>query len=103
MKKAFKDSIFLALKFVLVKMVMGMGAQMILFLVLMVLVIIAIPVVIILAIVNEHIFDSSVWAIPVVMLVSVAAIIPAYVSWITNLAYVDNLEEIYVDRFLIEE
>lgn len=103
MKKAFKDSIFLALKFVLVKMVMGMGAQMILFLVLMVLVIIAIPVVIILAIVNEHIFDSSVWAIPVVMLVSVAAIIPAYVSWITNLAYVDNLEEIYVDKFLIEE
>ena len=103
MKKAFKDSIFLALKFVLVKMVMGMGAQMILFLVLMVLAIIAIPVVIILAIVNEHIFDSSVWAIPVVMLVSVAAIIPAYVSWITNLAYVDNLEEIYVDKFLIEE
>ena len=103
MKKAFKDSIFLALKFVLVKMVMGMAAQMILFLVLMVLVIIAIPVVIILAIVNEHIFDSSVWAIPVVMLVSVAAIIPAYVSWITNLAYVDNLEEIYVDKFLIEE
>lgn len=103
MKKAFKDSIFLALKFVLVKMVMGMGAQMILFLVLMVLVIIAIPVVIILAMVNEHIFDSSVWAIPVVMLVSVAAIIPAYVSWITNLAYVDNLEEIYVDKFLIEE
>ena len=103
MKIAFKDSIFLALKFVLVKMVMGMGAQMILFLVLMVLAIIAIPVVIILAIVNEHIFDSSVWAIPVVMLVSVAAIIPAYVSWITNLAYVDNLEEIYVDKFLIEE
>ena len=103
MKKAFKDSIFLALKFVLVKMVMGMAAQMILFLVLMVLAIIAIPVVIILAIVNEHIFDSSVWAIPVVMLVSVAAIIPAYVSWITNLAYVDNLEEIYVDKFLIEE
>lgn len=103
MKKAFKDSIFLALKFVLVKMVMGMGAQMILFLVLMVLAIIAIPVVIILAIVNEHIFDSSVWAIPVVMLVSVAAIIPAYVSWITNLAYVDNLEEIYVDKFLLEE
>lgn len=103
MKKAFKDSIFLALKFVLVKMVMEMGAQMILFLVLMVLAIIAIPVVIILAIVNEHIFDSSVWAIPVVMLVSVAAIIPAYVSWITNLAYVDNLEEIYVDKFLIEE
>ena len=102
MKIAFKDSIFLALKFVLVKMVMGMGAQMILFLVLMVLAIIAIPVVIILAIVNEHIFDSSVWAIPVVMLVSVAAIIPAYVSWITNLAYVDNLEEIYVDKFLIE-
>ena len=103
MKKAFKDSIFLALKFILVGMVTGMGAQMILFLVLMVLVIIAIPVVIILAIVNEHIFDSSVWAIPVVMLVSVAAIIPAYVSWITNLAYVDNLEEIYVDKFLIEE
>lgn len=103
MKKAFKDSIFLALKFVLVGMVTGMGAQMILFLVLMVLAIIAIPVVIILAIVNEHIFDSSVWAIPVVMLVSVAAIIPAYVSWITNLAYVDNLEEIYVDKFLIEE
>ena len=103
MKKAFKDSIFLALKFVLVKMVMGMGAQMILFLVLMVLAIIAIPVVIVLAMVNEHIFDSSVWAIPVVMLVSVAAIIPAYVSWITNLAYVDNLEEIYVDKFLIEE
>lgn len=103
MKKAFKDSIFLALKFVLVKMVMGMGAQMILFLVLMVLAIIAIPVVIVLAMVNEHIFDSSVWAIPVVMLVSVAAIIPAYVSWITNLAYVDNLEEIYVDKFLMEE
>lgn len=103
MKRAFKDSIFLALKFVLVKMVMGMGAQMILFLVLMVLAIIAIPVVIILAIVNEHIFDSSIWAIPVVMLVSVVAIIPAYVSWITNLAYVDNLEEIYVDKFLIEE
>ena len=103
MKKAFKDSIFLALKFILVGMVTGMGAQMILFLVLMVLAIIAIPVVIILAMVNEHIFDSSVWAIPVVMLVSVAAIIPAYVRWITNLAYVDNLEEIYVDKFLIEE
>ena len=103
MKKAFKDSIFLALKFVLVGMVTGMGAQMILFLVLMVLAIIAIPVVIILAMVNEHMFDSSVWAIPVVMLVSVVAIIPAYVRWITNLAYVDNLEEIYVDKFLIEE
>lgn len=103
MKKAFKDSIFLALKFVLVGMVMGMGAQMILFLLLMVLAIIAIPVVIILAMVNEHMFDSSVWAIPVVMLVSVVAIIPAYVRWITNLAYVDNLEEIYVDKFLIEE
>lgn len=103
MKKAFKDSIFLALKFILVGMVTGMGAQMILFLVLMVLAIIAIPVVIILAMVNEHIFDSSVWAIPVVMLVSVVAIIPAYVRWITNLAYVDNLEEIYVDKFLIEE
>lgn len=103
MKKAFKDSIFLALKFILVGMVTGMGAQIILCLLLMVLAIIAIPVIIILAIVNEHIFDSSVWAIPVVMLVSVAAIIPAYVSWITNLAYVDNLEEIYVDRFLIEE
>ena len=103
MKKAFKDSIFLALKFILVGMVTGMGAQMILFLVLMVLAIIAIPVVIILAMVNEHMFDSSVWAIPVVMLVSVVAIIPAYVRWITNLAYVDNLEEIYVDKFLIEE
>ena len=103
MKKAFKDSIFLALKFILVGMVTGMGAQMILFLVLMVLAIIAIPVVIILAMVNEHIFDSSVWTIPVVMLVSVVAIIPAYVRWITNLAYVDNLEEIYVDKFLIEE
>ncbi len=103
MKKAFKDSIFLALKFILVGMVTGMGAQMILILVLMVLAIIAIPVVIILAMVNEHIFDSSVWAIPVVMLVSVVAIIPAYVRWITNLAYVDNLEEIYVDKFLIEE
>ena len=103
MKKAFKDSIFLALKFILVGMVTGMGAQMILFLVLMVLAIIAIPVVIILAMVNEHIFDSSVWASPVVMLVSVVAIIPAYVRWITNLAYVDNLEEIYVDKFLIEE
>lgn len=103
MKKAFKDSIFLALKFVLVGMVTGMGAQMILFLLLMVLAIIAIPVVIILAMVNEHMFDSSVWAIPVVMLVSVVAIIPAYVRWITNLAYVDNLEEIYVDKFLIEE
>lgn len=103
MKKAFKDSIFLALKFVLVGMVTGMGAQMILFLLLMVLAIIAIPVVIILAMVNEHMFDSSVWAIPVVMLVAVVAIIPAYVRWITNLAYVDNLEEIYVDKFLIEE
>lgn len=103
MKKAFKDSIFLALKFILVGMVTGMGAQMILILVLMVLAIIAIPVVIILAMVNEHMFDSSVWAIPVVMLVSVVAIIPAYVRWITNLAYVDNLEEIYVDKFLIEE
>lgn len=103
MKKAFKDSIFLALKFVLVGMVTGMGAQMILFLLLMVLAIIAIPVVIILAMLNEHMFDSSVWAIPVVMLVSVVAIIPAYVRWITNLAYVDNLEEIYVDKFLIEE
>lgn len=103
MKKAFKDSIFLALKFILVGMVTGMGAQIILWLLLMVLAIIAIPVVIILAMVNEHIFDSSVWAIPVVMLVSVVAIIPAYVRWITNLAYVDNLEEIYVDKFLIEE
>lgn len=103
MKKAFKDSIFLALKFILVGMVTGMGAQIILCLLLMVLAIIAIPVVIILAMVNEHIFDSSVWAIPVVMLVSVVAIIPAYVRWITNLAYVDNLEEIYVDKFLIEE
>lgn len=103
MKKTFKDSIFLALKFILVGMVTGMGAQMILILVLMVLAIIAIPVVIILAMVNEHMFDSSVWAIPVVMLVSVVAIIPAYVRWITNLAYVDNLEEIYVDKFLIEE
>lgn len=103
MKKAFKDSIFLALKFILVGMVTGMGAQIILCLLLMVLAIIAIPVVIILAMVNEHMFDSSVWAIPVVMLVSVVAIIPAYVRWITNLAYVDNLEEIYVDKFLIEE
>ncbi len=103
MKKAFKDSIFLALKFILVGMVTGMGAQIILCLLLMVLAIIAIPVVIILAMVNEHMFDSSVWAIPVVMLVSIVAIIPAYVRWITNLAYVDNLEEIYVDKFLIEE
>ena len=103
MKKVFKDSIFLALKFILVGMVTGMGAQIILCLLLMVLAIIAIPVVIILAMVNEHMFDSSVWAIPVVMLVSVVAIIPAYVRWITNLAYVDNLEEIYVDKFLIEE
>lgn len=103
MKKAFKDSIFLALKFILVGMVTGMGAQIILCLLLMVLAIIAIPVVIILAMVNEHMFDSSLWAIPVVMLVSVVAIIPAYVRWITNLAYVDNLEEIYVDKFLIEE
>ena len=103
MKKAFKDSIFLALKFIIFGMVTGMGAQIILCLLLMVLAIIAIPVVIILAMVNEHMFDSSVWAIPVVMLVSVVAIIPAYVRWITNLAYVDNLEEIYVDKFLIEE
>lgn len=103
MKKAFKDSIFVALKFVLVGMVTGTAGQLIMFIALMVLAVIAIPFVILLAIWNEHIFDSTAAAIPVVMLGAVVAIIPAYLRWITNLAYIDCLEEVYVDKFLIEE
>lgn len=103
MKKAFKDSIFVALKFVLVGMVTGTAGQLIMFIVLMVLAVIAIPFVILLAIWNEHIFDSATAAIPFVMLGAVVAIVPAYLRWITNLAYIDCLEEVYVDKFLIEE
>ena len=103
MKKAFKDSIFVALKFVLVGMVTGIAGQLIMFIVLMVLAVIAIPFVILLAIWNEHIFDSATAAIPFVMLGAVVAIVPAYLRWITNLAYIDCLEEVYVDKFLIEE
>ncbi len=100
MKRAFKDSMFVALKFILVTIVTGIAGQV---LTLLALAIIAIPFVIILVSWNEYILNSMALAIPVVMICAVVAIIPAYIRWITNLAYVDCLEEVYVDKFLIEE
>lgn len=103
MKIAFKDSMFVALKFILVSMVTGIAGQVLTLLALMILAIIAIPFVIILVFLNENILNSTALAIPVVMICAVVAIIPAYIRWITNLAYIDCLEEVYVDKFLIEE
>ena len=103
MKKSFKDAIFVALKFILVNMVTGMAGQLILMVALMILVIIAIPIVVVLVVIDENILSSVGLVFPVVMVCALVGIIPAYIRWITQLAYMDNLEEVYVDKFLIEE
>lgn len=102
MKKEFKEPIFTALKFVVVNFVTNIAAQVIVIVgvVIGIILLIAIGAVFILATGNEDFMTKWYFLIPAILYGSIFTTISAYIHWITQLAYADCLEEIYVEKMI---
>ncbi|MBD5402604.1 hypothetical protein HDR58_07385 [bacterium] len=97
MKKAFKDSMITALKFVLVGMATSFAAQ----IVTMIFVIFIMVYSVIFALFvpeNSNLFIMPGFVIPVIILSGICALVSAYVQFITAFAYSDNLMDVYKEK-----
>ena len=98
MKKAFKESMMVALKYLAVGLVTNIAVQF------MMLIIVLFAVAIVIISSNTTTFDSSPIFISGVLLVSgIFGMLSAYVSQIVGFAYSDNLIEVYKDKIMEKE
>lgn len=99
MKRAFKESMLVALKFLIVSVVTSSIAQVFGFIIAMFII-----VVMMFAIAFSHSSDPSklpAWIIILLILISsLAGVIQGYVTQMTQLAYIDNLEDVYKEKLL---
>lgn len=102
MKKAFKESMLVALKYLAVGFVTNFAFQFIVGLVMLIIVLFAVAIVIISS--KATTFDSSPLFISVVLLVSgIFGMLSAYVSQMVGFAYTDNLIDVYKDKIMEKE
>lgn len=99
MKKAFKEAMIVALKFLVVAMITSFASQIVIFIgvmfmmMFMMMIVIAVPE-------NVDIYKLPVFIIPAIMVSGVLSVVAAYVNWITGLAYADNLLDVYKDKIM---
>lgn len=98
MKKAFKETMIVALKFLVVSIAVSSISQIIL----IILVIFAVLVGILVAIFSSDTSDSLPPAAIFIMIFvsSVAGVIQGYATQMTALAYIDNLEDVYKEKII---
>lgn len=98
MKKAFKDSMIVALKYVVVSIVINAAFQFIIGLLFLIIILFGAGIVIFL---KASTFDSSPLFISLVILISgFFGMISAYASQIVGFAYSDNLVEVYKEKIM---
>lgn len=102
MKKAFKEFMMVALKYLAVALVTNIAFQFIIGLVMLIIVLFAVSIVIISS--NATTFGSNPIFISVVLLVSgIFGMLSAYVSQMVGFAYTDNLIDVYKDKIMEKE
>lgn len=101
MKKEFKETIFTALKFIVVNFVTNIAAQIIVMagVLLGIILVIGFGAMFIIA-GNENFATQWYFLVPAVLYLSIFTTFSAYIHWITQLAYADCLEEIYVEKMI---
>ncbi len=105
MKKAFKDAIIVALKFIVVSMVTSIAVQIVIFLGMIILMIFGLIAAILIPDNVEmykfvDIYKMPVFVISVILLSGLLGVVSAYVKWITGLAYGDNLLDVYKEKIM---
>lgn len=102
MKKAFKESMLVALKFIVVSMVTSFASQILVFVCVIFLFVFGF----IFALFtpeNANPVAAPAFIITVIIGSTIAGMISAYVSWLTSLAFADNLEYVYRDIICIPD
>lgn len=96
MKKAFKDSMLVALKFIVVSMVTSFASQILVFICVIFLFVFGF-IFALFSPENSNPVLAPGFMITVIIGSTIAGVISAYVSWLTSFAFADNLEYVYRD------